>query len=405
MSTFLPDLTEWAQSGFAPTHRVAALRNNGFRSGYPSRLADAELLSARRNAFLLRDKERRSVIKLFNSENPVALEESIRELFLGAQFHSELLAANVVCVRDFWTMPQQLPPHVVLSPLADISRDWTLPVRQPQAGKMRRGALVERDVPPTDDVDSAYTQMVQAAPSLAFIASEQQYVEGNTLLRVMINADLRHLMMPSLHKLTRQLVALQTVSFQHGDLSPENVIVATNAAGGIETVLIDCARASLLSTGITAVPTKLFIASFDMRMLGIWLALNLIEGRAPGWTSADGRALRSLAAALVVPPVALVDLVASGGARTQCSNNYAFVSAADHTLYVYVDRMVAVADHLLNSDVADPPGSTISETARQLMMDYGPWMRTLAEEHPAILTDINDLAMPMLTQRLDVLAA
>ena len=66
-------------------------------------------------------------------------------------------------------------------------------------------------------------------------------------------------------------------------------------------------------------------------------------------------------------------------------------------------RMIAVADHLLNSAQANTAGMLALATG--LLTDYGPWMRTLAESHPATLGNANDLAFPTHTQRFDVFAA
>ena len=372
---------------------------------WSSRLAGAKLLSAKRNGLVLRSEDGAAVIKLFNSGDPVSLEEAAREMFFGAQFHAELLRAGVITVNGVWTLPLELPPHVVLSPLPyGPARDWTILMRQPQASETRRAAVVARALPPPADPDAAYAQMMQGEPPLAFVASEQPLVSGVTLTSMTRNASELPMLLPIMRMLAAHIDMLQGVSFQHGDLSTDNVIVRQTPDGRRVTTLIDCARASMTSTGTTAVPTGLFIGTFDMRMLGIWFAVHMIgEQLAASWDSPTGRALRSFAAALVAPPVALVDLVAGGGARTPCSNNYMFVSAADHLLFTYVERMIAVADHLLNSAQANTAGMLALATG--LLTDYGPWMRTLAESHPATLGDANDLAFPTHTQRFDVFAA
>lgn len=417
------DLDAIVAAKYKPGSAAYRARNAGFYAGEPSRLGGAVYVAHTNDTHIVKVAGGTTIVKAFQGKRSDArLQlEIMREIRFGALHAGVYVLPGVTTVIDFWTLPAPVPVNAVLSPLRRMPTDWTIAMPPATARRARlehinqfyeaKRARYPRGVPekyadiytsvvgvanPSDaNVDRVYDGIVRGTISdkTVFIASEQPFVPGTTL-----HAALRQTTWPNQARLLRMLaellVGLQAAAhFQHGDLSPNNIMVAPD---GQTLQLIDVGRASSMRVPELAPSTERMVETFDLRFFGVWLAFGLFAGH-----YAATQELCLLTAALVMPSRALIDLAAIRPEMV-CLDAYTFHGPRHEQLSDYVTALITVVQALTTAPVSK--SRAMRTECSNLMWDVGPWTRHFVTVNQlSAATYPTDLANPTQMLRFDIL--
>jgi hypothetical protein len=416
-NTVYADAQAIVDDKYRPAGAVYVARNRS-----PARLADAAYVATSNAAYVVTVAGGAVIAKLSKCDrrDRRGREEIFREILFGAAHAGRTALPHLVPVFDFWTLPSPVSLQHVLSPLRHLDTDWTIAMADHTAYAVRLaaiqafwnqkrakygtkvpskyaevGAVLDEPSPAAATIDRVYDGIVRPtmrAGAMLMVASEQPTRRGMTLGDALSQQGWReHAAL--LRRLFALLAELQSAAqFQHGDLSPQNVIVDAEQ----RLHLIDLARSSSAYAPAIAPATGSTVETFDLRFLGVWLARELFSGR---YVQSDG--LRLVAAALVAPSHALVD-AAVAEPTMQCLTEYPFHGVHNQQLGDYVGTLATVAEALTASVRRN---KRLRRLCDNLMWDVGPWTAHLvATNRLAAATHPDDLANPLQAVRLDVLA-
>lgn len=410
---FDQDLTAWAAARFSPASSVAQVRTNGLRAGVPSRVANMEVLARTQLSIVVADDT--TVVKLYElrPSNTEGIESLHRELVLGSTLCRHPLP-GVVGVTTFWTLPNTIPAAMQQSPLPNVVRDWTTLLRPADAERVRREQIIREynaeleaspgmrtpeamhllllmDLVRAGKTNIAYADYAQRNVSTIMVATEQPRISGVTL-DVVLGAGDWPTIRRALELITINLAKLQTSDlFQHGDLSPSNIMI--DNTGTVR--FLDLSRSwSRAVRSRISLATRRYSAVLDMRFLGVWLARYCFTSPVPD-------KLRELAAALVAPSRVMVDEALEGYIR-YTPELYVFHDPQHSSFREYVVALADLAELLLTTTAWGPAPAML---ASELLYDVAPWTVAAAvSNRMAVVQGGDDIARPQKSQLLDVFA-
>ena len=394
------------------------------------RLSQAEYVTGTTTASVVKDAV--DVFKIYTVRPPhqrFYMTAARHEIIVGASL-CEQPAAGIVGVTGFLTIPRTIDASMKTAPMpsdpfvaktVSVQNNWTQLLSPKAAWHVRRKLVQQeldlraREKPPNADLVARLTNLMprilskeKKVATAAFgeflatrelmpirVISLQPLVAGRPLMEMLSEGDWAATRVLLRATIARLGDLQQSIWLQHGDLSPSNVLVGLDAS----ITLIDLSRtwtnAAMLRRHNIGVSTSRVARGFDLRFFGMWLAHVCVK-------HPHLRQLRMLAAALVAPSRAMVDLAKLGILEHSASRRYMYHPSGSQSYRDYVQTLRTVAAWLLGGDAAT--AGEMRPLVDTLRYDVGPWTyAAAATNRTEVIDDAADLCRPENALRLDIL--